>query len=88
MGAARDGSRDDTDGMCKVRKVYLAYAAPEAPGKEEDFEGRSVWEDEVEDGRWLTDFPPPDGFEGWQEGKPGDDDYRRGLTEAEAKAQA
>ncbi|MFN3389816.1 MAG: hypothetical protein ACK40O_12900 [Allosphingosinicella sp.] len=38
------------------------------------------WE---EDGTCWTDFPPPDGFEGREEGSWGRSDYRRTLSEAE-----
>jgi len=44
--------------------------------------GMSVWK---EGGQWRTDFPPPDDFDGWEEGEWGvDDDYFRDLTPAEA----
>jgi hypothetical protein len=68
-------------GMCKLRKLYLERhpeRPPEEGEAEDDFEGRSVWKDE-QDG-WITDFPPPEGFDGWEEGEPGDDDYRRSLS--------
>ena len=39
-----------------------------------------VWEEE--DG-WWTDYPPPAGFDGEEEGEYGDDDYRRRLSPAE-----
>ena len=72
------------NGMCKLRKLYLERypeRPPEEGEAEDDFEGRSVWEDEA-DG-WVTDFPPPEGFEGWEDGEPGDEDYRRSLTPEE-----
>lgn len=37
---------------------------------------------EEEDG-WWTDYPPPAGFDGEEEGEYGDDDYRRRLSPAE-----
>ncbi|HYD36445.1 MAG TPA: hypothetical protein VEA60_02460, partial [Allosphingosinicella sp.] len=53
-------------------------------GKEEetDRDLHTVWEDE--DG-WWTDYPPPAGFDGEEEGKYGDpdEDYRRRLSPAE-----
>jgi hypothetical protein len=39
-----------------------------------------IWDDE--DG-WWTDYPPPPGFEGEEEGRYGDDYYRRSLSPAE-----
>jgi hypothetical protein len=40
----------------------------------------SIWDDE--DG-WWTDYPPPPGFEGEEEGRYGEDYYRRSLSPAE-----
>jgi hypothetical protein len=45
-----------------------------------DEDGDTVWEDE--DG-WWTDYPPPHGFDGEEEGRWGDDCYRRSLSPAE-----
>lgn len=41
--AARDASRDDTDGMCKLRKLYLDYNTPE------DDEAEEGWDDDEEE---------------------------------------
>lgn len=35
---------------------------------------------------WRTNFPPPAGFDGEEEGDPDDEDYARELTEEEAEA--
>jgi hypothetical protein len=43
-----------------------------------------VWEEA--EGEWLTNFPPPAGFDGYEEGEPGDEDYERALTAAELRA--
>jgi hypothetical protein len=43
----------------------------------------SVWEDEHEPGTWWTDYPPPPGFAGEEEGEYGGDDYRRALSPEE-----
>lgn len=32
---------------------------------------------------WLTDFPPPEGFTGYQDGEWGEDDYERGCSAEE-----
>ncbi len=44
-----------------------------------------VWFEEA-DRDWATNFPPPTGFDGFEEGTYGDPDYRRSLTEAEESA--
>jgi hypothetical protein len=85
--AAREGGADDADGMCKLRKLYRERhresPAPSPNEPEDDFQGCSVWEG---DEAWLTDFPPPPGFDGFEEGEPGSDRYRRELTDAELRA--
>ncbi len=45
----------------------------------------SVWWDE-DHHQWLTNFPPPDDFEGWAEGRPDHVDYIRTLDDAEEDA--
>jgi hypothetical protein len=40
------------------------------------------WKDELE-GLWLTDFPPPEGFEGWQSGDYGASGYERECSAEE-----
>jgi hypothetical protein len=44
-------------------------------------EGGDVWQEE--DGEWVTNFPPPPGFEGDEEGRAADNEYSRSLTPAE-----
>jgi hypothetical protein len=91
QGGGGGPEADGTDGMCKLRKLYLLHC-PQALVPDEaslaepeyDFADCSVWEEE--EGEWLTDFPPPDGFDGFEQGEPGDEDYRRALTEEELKA--
>lgn len=92
--SARVAGPDEANGMCKLRKLYLRYnpeiEEPEAEEAreqeldEDDFDGCEVWGEA--EGRWLTNFPPPEGFEGFQEGMPGTDDYVRALTAAELEA--
>lgn len=45
-----------------------------------DDDPHTLWEGE--DG-WWTDYPPPDGFDGEEHGRWGDDDYRRPLSPEE-----
>jgi hypothetical protein len=67
-------------GLARVRAEYAGRFAPE--DAEPDEERDHLWEDE--DLRlWLTDYPPPDGFDGYEEGEWGDDDYRRALAPGE-----
>jgi hypothetical protein len=42
------------------------------------------WRDEDEE-CWMTDFPPPADFTGYQKGRWGDEDYKRECTREEAK---
>ena len=79
---ARDGSADGTDGMCQMRQLYLLHYPPKRPrpAPEDDYCGCSVWE---ADEGWMTDFPPPPGFDGHEEGEPGEDDYKRELAAEE-----
>jgi hypothetical protein len=65
------------DGFSPDRELHELH-----PGEEDEFDdgGIRVWEDE--DG-WWTDFPPPDGFDGEEDGEYGDYDYRRSLSPAE-----
>jgi hypothetical protein len=46
-----------------------------------EFTGYELVEDE--DGSWWTPFPPPEGFDGEEQGEFGDDDYRRRLSPRE-----
>ncbi|HYJ52853.1 MAG TPA: hypothetical protein VEW04_06750 [Allosphingosinicella sp.] len=62
------------------------YAAAEEEDEEEDG-GEDVWEDE-DGGFWWTRFPPPEDFDGVEDGVVGDGDYRRSLTEAEEEKMA
>jgi hypothetical protein len=82
--SACTGKEDDTDGTCQVRRLYLERH-PESPaGREpEAHPVDHVWE---EGGEWLTDFPPPPDFEGRENGRFGDYDYKREMTDRELKA--
>lgn len=100
--AARAAGGDEADGMCKVRKAWLDRHQPRVDAhadEDEDYEdcdgdgdedveddlaGCGVWE--TSENIWMTSFPPPAGFEGFEEGEPGEEDYRRELTDAEYAA--
>ena len=66
------------EGWLTALEQGLSEPPPE-PG-EEQWSGSEVWE---EDGCWWTGFPPPAGFDGIEEGEPGDPSYRRSLSIAE-----
>jgi hypothetical protein len=57
----------------------------QTPSRQED-EGIDLsdrcWKDEDE-GVWLTDFPPPPGFDGWRTGEWGENGYERACTPEE-----
>lgn len=38
------------------------------------------WRDKIDNNVWLTDFPPPPGFAGYQQGEWGDYDYERACS--------
>lgn len=55
------------------------------PSAEEEAAAMDVWYDE-DTAEWQTNFPPPAGFDGLEEGLFGDPDYWRTLDSAEADA--
>ena len=68
--APSENSRDR-----ELRELHLGEDA------EIDDDGHEgIWEDED---CWWTDYPPPAGFDGEEEGSYGDHDYRRTLSPAE-----
>lgn len=76
----RDGDCGESHGMSQLHQLHhkLHGAKPVAP--QDDFAGRIAWED---DGQWWTDFPPPPGFDGEEDGEWGQVDYKRVLSDAE-----
>jgi hypothetical protein len=66
------------DGFSRDHELHELHLGGEAEIDDED--GLHVWE---VDGGWWTDFPPPPGFEGDEDGEYGDRDYRRTLSPAE-----
>lgn len=62
------------------RELHELRLGEEAGIDDDDDDHHTVWEDE--DG-WWTDYPPPAGFEGEEEGRWGDPDYRRTLSPEE-----
>jgi hypothetical protein len=61
-----------------------------SPGQDEepegiDLSGRCWKQDEMGDMLWMTDFPPPPGFDGYEKGEWGDLEYRRECTPEETE---
>jgi hypothetical protein len=59
----------------------LANSNDGAEDEEEADLSHHCWRDE--EGNWMTDFPPPDGFDGFRIGIWGDRNYERGCTAEE-----
>lgn len=84
FGQGAEGVERDWPGWMEAIEQGLPRPPEPAPaGLHNEFENCEVWEDFDE---WRTNFPPPDGFDGYEKGEPGDDDYWRDLTEAELRA--
>lgn len=60
---------------CQDRQLVIDDPDPDLAA-----DGR-IWREEGDD--WRTDFPPPPGFDGWERGEWGDEEYERELTDAE-----
>lgn len=58
-----------------------AEEADEGEDAQDPAADMSVWRNM--DDEWVTNFPPPPGFDGDEQGRFGDDDYERELTEPE-----
>jgi hypothetical protein len=80
-GAGAEGeSVPSPAGLARLRAEYARRFPPDDAEPEEELD--HVWEDD-DLRRWVTDYPPPEGFAGRQFGEWGDDDYRRGLAPGE-----
>ena len=73
---------DDWDGWMEQLEQGFPGGVPEPFDPAQEDEEKAIWRDE-ETGLWWTRFPPPEGFEGDQEGWFGGEDYRRRLSEDE-----
>ena len=67
-----------TNGTCRSRRDV----PNSGEGEDERFD---IWEDEDE-GCWVTNYPPPEDFDGFEEGEWGDEDYKRSLCPGEQAA--
>jgi hypothetical protein len=95
---ARKVTESETDGNCpnrqdiptgagRVRAEYLLRFPNRAKAKIEtaELDPDAIWEDE-DLGRWFTSYPPPEGFDGHEEGRWDDYDYKRALSPREQEA--
>jgi hypothetical protein len=73
-GAENAGDRE----LRELREREEAEAAAEAK------DSHRVWQHD--NGRWWTNYPPPAGFEGRQQGRYGDRFYQRHLSPSEKEA--
>ena len=91
IDALRTGNEDAVASALALAKGYeveevedppvsLIDADTQGTPKEIDLTDR-CWKEEDE---WVTDFPPPPGFDGWQSGQWGDRNYQRACTAEEA----
>jgi hypothetical protein len=67
----------DLEGFSGDHELHELHQGEEP---ETDVDCHEIWEAE---GRWWTDYPPPAGFNGEQEGEYGDYKFRRTLSPAE-----
>jgi len=92
---ARKVTKSGTNGTCpnrqdiptgpeRVRAEYV-LRFPDAGGDPTEPNPAWVWEDE-ELGLWVTSYPPPEGFEGSEQGRWGDYRYQRMLSAREQEA--
>lgn len=71
----------------EVAQISAADAAPGAAATKDDINVAAaaprpkVWADT--DGNWMTNFPPPPGFDGYESGHFGSGEYQRTLSEEE-----
>jgi hypothetical protein len=72
----------DVTGPGRVRAEYARRFPPPDPADEQEDDDGHFWEDEDLE-RWMTDYPPPEGFAGHEEGEWGGADYRRDLSPEE-----
>ena len=82
--SAHDPRADaQTNGMCRSRRLYLARHPDGGDPLNDWDDGFEVWKDE-DHGCWMTNYPPPEDFDGFEEGDWTDEDYRRSLSPGEA----
>jgi hypothetical protein len=73
---------DDWDGWMEQLEQGFPEGVPEPYDPDREDDEKPIWRDQ-ETGKWWTRFPPPEGFDGKEEGWFGAEDYRRRLTREE-----
>lgn len=76
--SVREAAFGESHGMSQLHQLYHQIYPDGVELEAEKFGGRSAWRDD--DGKWWTDFPPPADFDGEEEGKWNEDDYKRALS--------
>jgi len=76
--------QDIPTGPERVRAEYL-LRFPDAGGDPTEPDPEAIWEDE-DLGVWVTSHPPPEGFDGEEQGRWGDYRYQRMLSPREQEA--
>jgi hypothetical protein len=72
----------DAAQQCQPCQLPESEDGAEAAPQVEQFDlERRYWRDD--EGTWITDFPPPPGFTGYESGDFGQDDYQRECSEEE-----
>ena len=77
LKALRSGSEED---LCAGLATLDSDTSDNPPFEDENLSDLPVGSDRVwqdDGGVWWTDFPPPEGFVGEEQGRWGDDDYAR-----------
>ena len=74
------GQGDDAMLMRQLHQLRQGKALDEEADLADEDDGARIW---IEDHCWRTNFPPPDGFNGYEDGCYGDMDYRRQCTPEE-----
>ena len=90
VDALRSGHPDDIAGALAVLKSTEVEEVEDPPNRPMEGDSDSLgnladrcWFDEVDEA-WLTDFPPPEGFDGYEEGEWHEFGYKRACTAEEA----
>jgi hypothetical protein len=86
LKALQTGAEED---LCAALAMIRSDTSDDPPFDDDDvgdasdstFGSDRVWQDD--DGFWWTDFPPPEGFIGEEQGRWGDDDYARECSDDE-----